>query len=133
MAAFLGAGGGNPEAELRRMLPFLYTDAYIAERAQEVEDFIRRRLANRTSPAGYAAQMAAIATHDTSGRLGQIKARTLVITGDADRLLPPENSARLAERIPGAKRVVLPGAPHRLFAENADAFNREVLGFLRAE
>jgi len=27
---------------------------------------------------------------------------------------------------------VLPGAPHRLFAETADAFNREVLRFLSA-
>ena len=31
---------------------------------------------------------------------------------------------------PGAKLVVLPGAPHRLFAETADAFNSEVLSFL---
>jgi len=42
-----------------------------------------------------------------------------------------ENSVSLAGRIPGAKLVVLPGAPHRLFAEAADAFNREVLSFLQ--
>jgi pimeloyl-ACP methyl ester carboxylesterase len=41
-----------------------------------------------------------------------------------------ENSLRLAGRIPGAKLVVLPGAPHRLFAETADVFNLEVLRFL---
>jgi 3-oxoadipate enol-lactonase len=71
-------------------------------------------------------------THDASGRLSRIRARTLVITGDADRLVNMENSSRIAERIPGARRVVLPGAPHRLFAETADAFNREVLRFLQS-
>ncbi len=133
MAAFRDGGKGNPEAELRRMMPYLYTDAYIEERPEEIDDFIRRRLENRTAPEGYVAQLSAAVTHDAADRLGRIEARTLVITGDADRLVPPENSVRIAERIPGATLVVLPDAPHRLFAENADAFNREVLEFLTAE
>lgn len=132
MAVFQGAGRGNPEAEMRRMMPYLYSDAYISERPEEIDDFIRRRLENRTAPEGYVAQLSAAVTHDAADRLGRIGARTLVITGDADRLVPPENSLRIAERIPGATLVVLPGAPHRLFAENADAFNREVLAFLKA-
>jgi pimeloyl-ACP methyl ester carboxylesterase len=53
-----------------------------------------------------------------------------VIAGTADLLVPPLNSERIAELIPGANLVLLPGAPHRLFAENAEAFNREVLEFL---
>ncbi len=130
MAAFALRNGEDREAELRRMLPFLYTDACIRDRPEEVEGFIRRRLDHPTPPEGYLAQLSAAVTHDASARLETIRARTLVITGDADRLVPWENSLRIAGRIPGAKLVVLPGAPHRLFAENADAFNREVLGFL---
>jgi 3-oxoadipate enol-lactonase len=130
MAAFAAAGGGDAESELRRMIPFLYSDACIRSRPEEIEGFVRRRLANPTSPAGYQAQLFAAVTHDASDRLERIRARTLVITGDADRLVDWENSLRIAGRIPGAKLVVLPGAPHRLFAENADAFNREVLAFL---
>ena len=130
MAAFTLAKGEEREAELRRMLPFLYTDACIRERPEEIEGFLRRRLDHPTPPAGYLAQLSAAVTHDASSRLEKIRARTLVITGDADRLVNWENSLRLAGRIPGAKLVVLPGAPHRLFAETADAFNREVLQFL---
>jgi 3-oxoadipate enol-lactonase len=130
MAAFASAGVGDPVAEMRRMMPYLYTDAYVAERPGEIEDFIRRRLENPTPPEGYAAQLYAAVSHDAAGRLEQVRARTLVITGDADRLVPWENSLRIAGRIPDARLVVLPGAPHRLFAENADAFNREVLAFL---
>jgi len=131
MAAFTGAGGDDPEADLRRMIPFLYSESYIAERPPEIEEFVRRRIGDRTPREGFLAQMGAVMAHDASGRLGGIRARTLVITGDADRLIPPENSLRLAERIPGALRVSLPGAPHRLFAEQASAFNREVLAFLK--
>jgi len=130
MAAFALAKGEDPEAELRRMLPFLYTDACIRERPVEIEGFVRRRLDHPTPPEGYLAQLSAAVTHDASSRLGKIRSRTLVITGDADRLVNWENSLRLAGRIPGAVLVVLPGAPHRLFAETAEAFNREVLRFL---
>jgi len=132
MAAFALAKGDDPEGELRRMIPFLYTDACCRERPEEIEGFVRRRLENPTPPEGYLAQLAAAVTHDASGRLEQIRARTLVITGDADRLVNRENSVRIAVRIAGAKLVVLPGAPHRLFAENAAAFNREVLRFLES-
>jgi len=130
MAAFALAKGQDREAELRRMLSFLYTDACIRERPGEIEGFIRRRLDHPTPPEGYLAQLSAAVTHDASSRLEKVRARTLVIAGDADRLVNWENSVRLAGRIPGAKLVVLPGAPHRLFAETADAFNLEVLRFL---
>jgi len=130
MAAFALAKGEHPEAELRRMLPFLYTDACIRERPEEIEGFVRRRLDHPTPPEGYLSQLAAAVTHDAASRLGKIRARTLLITGDADRLVNWENSLRLAERIPGATLVVLPGAPHRHFAEAAADFNREVLRFL---
>jgi 3-oxoadipate enol-lactonase len=130
MAVFALATGKDREAELRRMLPFLYTDACLRERPEEVEGFVRRRLDHPTPPEGYLSQLAAAVAHDASSRLEMIRARTLVVTGDADRLVDWENSLRLAGRIPGARLVVLPGAPHRLFAETADAFNREVLRFL---
>ncbi|GAB4232258.1 MAG: 3-oxoadipate enol-lactonase [Deltaproteobacteria bacterium] len=132
MAVFALPEGADREAALRRMIPFLYTDACLRDRPEEIEGFLRRRLANPTPPEGYAAQLAAAVTHDASSRLGEIRARTLVITGDADRLVHWENSLRLAGRIPDAKLVVLPGAPHRLFAETAGVFNREVFRFLES-
>ena len=74
--------------------------------------------------------MAAAVGHSAWERLGDIAAPTLVITGSDDRLAPPVNSERIAQRIPDAKLVMLPGASHRFFAENPEAFNREVLAFL---
>jgi pimeloyl-ACP methyl ester carboxylesterase len=66
-------------------------------------------------PAGFRlamAQFLAVARHHTLERLAKLRAPTLVITGDADRLVPPRNSEVLAQLIPGARLLVLPGAGH---------------------
>jgi pimeloyl-ACP methyl ester carboxylesterase len=75
-------------------------------------------------------QMQAIMAHKATDRRAQITAPTLVLTGDADRLISPANSDVLAERIPGAKLVRLPGGTHGFNFEMPDAFNRTVLDFL---
>jgi 3-oxoadipate enol-lactonase len=133
LAAFARAHGGDLEQEIRRTIPFLYTERYRRERPEEIEAFVRRRLAKPVSAEAQAAQLAAARGHAAGERLREISARTLVITGTADRIVPPVNSRRIAERIPRARLVLLEGAPHRLFAENADEFNREVLAFLAAQ
>ncbi len=127
---FVRSPGGDLQEEIRRVIPFLYSEKYRHAHPGEIEAFIRRRLAQPVSPEGHAAQLAAAVGHSAWDRLGTIQAATLLITGDGDRVVPPENSRRMARRIPGAKLVILPGAPHRLFAENAEDFNREVIAFL---
>jgi pimeloyl-ACP methyl ester carboxylesterase len=57
-------------------------------------------------------QMLAVALHETRGRLPRLRIPTLVLTGDADRLVPPANSHELARLIPGARLLVLDGAGH---------------------
>lgn len=131
LAAFVRSPGGDLQEEIRRVLPYLYTERYRCDHPEEIEAFVRRRLDNPVSAEGNAAQLSAAVGHSAWDRLGTIGATTLVITGDGDRVVPPENSRRIALRIPGATLVLLPGAPHRLFAENAEAFNREVVTFLR--
>ncbi len=127
---FIRSPGGDSEEEIRRVLPFLYSERYLRDHPEEIEEFVRRRLADPISVEGHAAQLAAAVSHSAWDRLAAIGAPTLVIAGDGEMVVPTENSRRIAERIPGAKLVILPGAPHRLFAENAEDFNRVVISFL---
>jgi pimeloyl-ACP methyl ester carboxylesterase len=133
LAAFTRTPGGDPEEELSRMIPCLYTERYRRENPEAIAAFVKRRLARPASAEAHAFQLAAAVGHAAADRLSGIGAPTLVITGTGDRVVPPVNSRRIAARIPGARLVLLPGAPHRLFAENAEAFNREVLSFLLEE
>ena len=64
-------------------------------------------------------------------RLGRILAPTLLLWGEADRLLPPSYAQRFAEGI-GAKAQVrlLPGAGHLADLDAPDAVAEALLGFL---
>jgi pimeloyl-ACP methyl ester carboxylesterase len=62
--------------------------------------------------------------------LPRLTMRTLVITGEADFITGPACSAELAEGIPEAETVVLPGIGHMAFVEAPEAFREAVLSFL---
>jgi 3-oxoadipate enol-lactonase len=62
-------------------------------------------------------QMQACAAHDTHERLSQIALPTLVIHGDADRLLGYPNGQQIAARIPGARLETLEGVGHMFWWE----------------
>ncbi|MGE5140992.1 MAG: alpha/beta fold hydrolase [Rudaea sp.] len=65
-----------------------------------------------------------------AGRLGEIRVPTLVIVGDLDTTSVLDACRRLAEDIPGAREVIIPGAAHMVNMERPAEFNRIVLDFL---
>jgi pimeloyl-ACP methyl ester carboxylesterase len=67
------------------------------------EACVRLDLDRPTPVAMLGKQMKAIMGSDRSGRLGEIKAPTLIITGTEDPLVPPGNSDLLHRLIPGSR------------------------------
>jgi non-heme chloroperoxidase len=55
---------------------------------------------------------------DFSAELGRIAVPTLAIWGDGDSLIPREDQEALVQLIPGARRVVYPGAGHVFYLED---------------
>jgi 3-oxoadipate enol-lactonase len=80
--------------------------------------------------ASWAQAWRAMAAIDTSARLGAIRVPTLCIAGELDKSSPPDIVAMIAERIAGARFVVIPGAPHMLFIEQPRAVARVIGDFL---
>jgi 3-oxoadipate enol-lactonase len=62
-------------------------------------------------------QMRACGIHDTHERLGQINLPTLIVHGDADRLLRYSNGEQIAALIPGARLETLEGVGHMFWWE----------------
>ena len=81
------------------------------------------------SPEGFRRQLAAWMVHDTYDRLPQIAAPTLVIAGEIDLVTPPRLGRIVADRIPGAEFLVLPGEAHQPFQERPTFFNALVRDF----
>ena len=69
---------------------------------------------------------------DLGARLSGIGVPTLVVTGDDDRIVPSEESIRLAGEIDGAQLAVLPACGHLPQEECPDALMQVVDEFLRA-
>ena len=69
--------------------------------------------------------------HDADERLGEIRARTLVLGGAEDRLFPAPVQNDTAKRIPGASLRLIEKTGHGAFDERKGEFDRAVKGFCR--
>ena len=77
-----------------------------------------------------ARQREAFADWTSYGRLDQIKMPTLVLCGEDDGMVPPENSRQLAAAIPGATLSLIPQCGHLPMLEQPAAVAGAVFAFL---
>jgi pimeloyl-ACP methyl ester carboxylesterase len=78
----------------------------------------------------YRSQLEAAKNFNSEPRIERIVGPTLVLTGDADAIVPVQNSRNLAAKIPGAQLTIIEGGSHTFFIERADEFNQTVTEFL---
>jgi non-heme chloroperoxidase len=88
---------------------------------------------NVAAGASAAATLACVKTwySDFRADIAQVDVPTLVMHGNADRILPiTATGDRTAKLIKGAKYVVVDGAPHGMLWTHADEINKALLAFL---
>ena len=73
-----------------------------------------------------AASCRALVAHDTRDMLHQVAAPTLVMVGAEDTETPESYARAIADRIPGARLVVIPNAGHLANVEAPDVVNKEL-------
>ena len=116
------------EEAIRAGLPYGYADT---TNKDWIEEDVRIRLEIPTHDAGYTGQlMAGLGYEGTAPRLPQVKVPTLVIHGDGDRMIPVANAGILADALPDARTVILPGVGHVIFTDAPDAVTDAVLEFI---
>jgi 3-oxoadipate enol-lactonase len=114
---------------LRDMLQWAFTPEFVDAHVADIAA-VESELEEAAMPlAAYQAQLAAVAGHNTTGRLGGIAVPTLVLAGERDILVPVELTRRVHAEIPGARWATIPGG-HACAWEAPDAFNAAVLAFL---
>jgi pimeloyl-ACP methyl ester carboxylesterase/class 3 adenylate cyclase len=96
----------------------------------EFERWWARLLRQGTSPAGAIALMDLYREMDTRAILPTIDVPTLVLHRADDRMVPAAQGRFLAENIPGARYVELPGEDHLPFSGDVDGLLDEVEEFL---
>jgi len=124
--------GLSPEQVARQIWKVTYSPEYLARHQALAEDQMRREIALPTPLHAADLQFQAFAEFDGSVALAQISCPTLVLTGDLDELIPPQNALMMARLIPGARLVVIPGRGHRVLWESTEACIDFILRFLEA-
>ena len=120
----------DPMMFFQHLLPTVFNQDFIDRELAKLLPLFTGALEYGFSLEAIFGQVEAVMGHKTTDRLHTIQAPTLVITGDADRLIPAANSDVLAQNIPGAKLIKVPGGSHGFNFETPDVFNRAVLDFL---
>jgi pimeloyl-ACP methyl ester carboxylesterase len=120
----------TPAQAAEAIRPFIY-DPGTPQRL--IDEDIAIRMKWLPTPAGRLAQLQGIMMWGSYSRISQIMVPTLVIHGEEDKLVPPENGKMLAERIPGAKLVMLPHASHIFTTDQTEAAHRAIIEFLLAQ
>lgn len=105
-----------------------FTPDFLRSRPEEV-DRLLGMLAS-TSPEGYAACCDALASHDLTDRIGEIRTPTRIIAGAHDPVCTPEVGRLIADRIPDSDLVVLDDAAHIANVAQPERFNAAVLQHL---
>lgn len=127
LAAIASTKGLNTQERVRENLLLAFSREYVERERAEVERVIELRAGNPVPEYVYLHQLQAAMAFNAEPSVARIEAPTLVITGDADIIVPHENSRRLAARIPGAQLRIIEGGSHTFFIERAAEFNRAVV------
>ena len=109
--------GLTPEQIARRIWTVTYSPGYLERHRELAEEQMRREIAAPTPLHAADLQFQAFAEFDCSQALPGIRVPTLVLTGDLDKLVSPQNSRFIASLIPGARLIVIPDCGHRLMWE----------------
>jgi 3-oxoadipate enol-lactonase len=121
-AALDGGMSAVVDSTLQRWFtsPFMGDPAVAKVHARLLED----------DPQQWNAGWRVIATHDALARLPRLAIPTLVVAGEVDLGTPVPAARAIAEAVPGARLVIMPGAPHMLQIECAETFVGHVAAFL---
>jgi len=118
----LGAILGQAAVELTREAPpwigaLLFSPEFRRRHPDRVRELVPLFVRHLPPPWGLAAHWWASVYHDTVSRLDRIQAPTLVMHGGRDGMAPVGVAHLLAERIPDAELVIVPGAGHAFALE----------------
>jgi 3-oxoadipate enol-lactonase len=118
------------EARMSReaaLIPLLYSPSTPMEL---IDEDMRVRAQCSWTYRGFWGQFGGILMWNSYRRLPRIKVPTLVVHGEDDRLVPPQNGRIVAKRIPGARFELIPKAGHILVTDRLDACLGLILDFL---
>jgi 3-oxoadipate enol-lactonase len=120
--------GGMP-LMMRQQAPWVFSPAFYEAHPEQLAGFLADMERSAQPAWAFAAQIAALLTHDCTARLGSLRTPALVIASDDDIIIRLSLSHRMFEELPHGSWAIVPGG-HAAFVENPDPWNRAVIEFI---
>jgi 3-oxoadipate enol-lactonase len=119
----------TPQERARGWVPYTLSQSFRTANPELVEEYVRVSALYPPTTAGLRAQWSALMGYDSWERLPLVTAPALILQGDQDLLVPPENADVLGVRIPDSRVAFIPGAGHSLAFEAAEEVAEMLLQF----
>ncbi|HTY66318.1 MAG TPA: alpha/beta hydrolase [Alphaproteobacteria bacterium] len=120
----------GPAAAARIAAKSIFSDGFLARTPGYLEAFIEWRVG--MDAGAQEAAMRAVAGYDVMAGLATLAIPVLVMTGAADRLIPPAAGRAIAAAAPGAQYVEIPESGHMIAVEQPAAVAAALDPFLEA-
>lgn len=98
--------------------PILFSTQFISDYPDLVQNFEARVKSQKIPKEVLWEQIKACWAYDVSEKVHEIKAPTLIMTGNRDLIMPPECSDDLARQMPQSTLKIFPGSGHAFILEN---------------
>ena len=128
---FAANEGLTPEEILKKDMDIYFSDEYVETNPKAIEKFREISMRYYQPAHAFERQFAACLKHDTVSRINRLSQPILILTGDDDPLVPPENSYILKELLPKARLSTYSKGRHCFFMEYSHRFNQEVISFFK--
>ncbi len=122
----------DPDKGFDILLPALMPPEFAAEHPEIKEMMIAgAKMLPPTPPETADRAMAGISQFNAYDRLPQIKCPVLIVHGDKDVLVLPENANLIKSRIPQAELYMIPGAGHAFQVIDPVGIHQKIVDWLR--
>jgi len=120
----------SPKAAAEAMLRLCVTEEFISEKPDFFQKLVAFTVERPFVQSSFQKHTQAVTSHNTYERLPNIAVPTFVLAGDADRIIPVDNSRILETRIPNAELIIFKNAGYML-VEVGDEPHRVTIDLLK--
>jgi pimeloyl-ACP methyl ester carboxylesterase len=114
---------------MRQQAPWVFSPAFYDSHPEQLAAILVEMERSSQPAWSFAAQIAALVTHDCTARLAALQTPALVIASDDDIIIRLSLSHRMYEELPHGSWAIVPGG-HAAFVENPEPWNRAVIEFI---
>ena len=113
-------------------MSYAFSEEWVKNNQETLERLVELRMREPQPWEAYMNQAHAAVSFNASSEVSRIAVPTLIVHGDADRVVPVANAFKLHSKLRNSRLVVFRGAGHLVIVERAAEFNRLVREFVKS-